>query len=358
MPQALERRLPRRPRPARRSSSALSLTTSAMCSAGHTWAWASRSAGHSAGRRLRSKLTSAPASRARCMPSQRGLRPVAGSVRLLEQTWKTATPSKRLHRGNARAEQQVGRGRPIEAEAALALGVQGDERQRGVGLVGAHHVVGADAGIVSGCASRKSPNTVACRACRRSGRRRPAAPRRPRRWPARRRQRGRSCGEAVPVAVPRAWKSISASPKQRIGRVSFEIPHACGAGSVDAPTHARAGQGRRTRCRRSTAAAGRRRAAGRCGRRARLAGTGTSAPPTMAMISRLEALLVIGPSRSMPSAKMVGNMIELNRPMAMMLYIATWPVAEHGGQHQQRVDRGEQRPAACAARTWPSAPSR
>ena len=44
------------------------------------------------------------------------------------------------------------------------------------------------------------------------------------------------------------------------------------------------------------------------------------------MISRLDALLVIGPSRSMPSAKMVGNMIELNRPTAITLYIATLPV--------------------------------
>src|SRR5574337_836665 len=52
---------------------------------------------------------------------------------------------------------------------------------------------------------------------------------------------------------------------------------------------------------------------------------GITAPPTMAMISRLEALLVIGPRRSMPSEKMVGNMIELNRPIAMMLYIAVVP---------------------------------
>ena len=48
----------------------------------------------------------------------------------------------------------------------------------------------------------------------------------------------------------------------------------------------------------------------------------------MAMISRLDALLVIGPSRSMPSAKMVGNMIELNRPIAMMLNIAVVPVLD------------------------------
>ena len=45
----------------------------------------------------------------------------------------------------------------------------------------------------------------------------------------------------------------------------------------------------------------------------------------MAMISRLEALSVSGPSRSMPSAKMVGNMIELNRPMAITLTMAMWP---------------------------------
>ena len=53
---------------------------------------------------------------------------------------------------------------------------------------------------------------------------------------------------------------------------------------------------------------------------------GISAPPTIAITSRLEALLVRRPSPSMPSVKMVGNMMELNSPMAMMLHMATRPV--------------------------------
>ena len=44
------------------------------------------------------------------------------------------------------------------------------------------------------------------------------------------------------------------------------------------------------------------------------------------MTSRLEALLVSGPRRSMPRVKMVGNMIELNRPIASTLHIATAPL--------------------------------
>ena len=45
-------------------------------------------------------------------------------------------------------EQQVGGGRTVEAEAAFAAGVERNEGERGVGLVGATHVAGADAGFV------------------------------------------------------------------------------------------------------------------------------------------------------------------------------------------------------------------
>ncbi|KAG1241948.1 hypothetical protein G6F68_016432 [Rhizopus microsporus] len=47
----------------------------------------STSAGHRAGRRFRSRLTTAPALRARSMPAKVASA-MAGSVRLLEQTWK------------------------------------------------------------------------------------------------------------------------------------------------------------------------------------------------------------------------------------------------------------------------------
>ena len=54
--------------------------------------------------------------------------------------------------------------------------------------------------------------------------------------------------------------------------------------------------------------------------------TGRIAPPTIAIIIRLEPLPVSGPSCAVPSVKMVGNMTELNRPTAMMLPIAMLPV--------------------------------
>src|SRR5262244_1069413 len=44
--------------------------------------------------------------------------------------------------------------------------------------------------------------------------------------------------------------------------------------------------------------------------------TGTMAPPTMATHSTPEPSAVRGPRPSEANAKMVGNMIELNRPMA------------------------------------------
>jgi len=59
---------------------------------------------------------------------------MAGSVRLLEQTWKHCALSR-----------QAGRRRAAEAEAALARGIQRDEGQRGLGRVGTHDVVRADA---------------------------------------------------------------------------------------------------------------------------------------------------------------------------------------------------------------------
>ena len=45
----------------------------------------------------------------------------------------------------------------------------------------------------------------------------------------------------------------------------------------------------------------------------------------MAMINRLDALLVIGPRPSIAVVKMVGNMIELNSPIASTLHIANIP---------------------------------
>src|SRR3546814_3789866 len=45
-------------------------------------------------------------------------------------------------------EQQVGGVLAMEAEAAFAVGVQGDEGQRAVRRVGAHHVVDAHAGLL------------------------------------------------------------------------------------------------------------------------------------------------------------------------------------------------------------------
>ena len=71
---------------------------------------------------------------------------MAGSVRLLEQQWKTAAPWKRSGLEVLRPEQQIRRGRPVETEAPLALGIQRDEGERGVGRFGAHHLCGGDAG--------------------------------------------------------------------------------------------------------------------------------------------------------------------------------------------------------------------
>ena len=42
------------------------------------------------------------------------------------------------------AEQQIGRRRTVEAEAALPLCIESDERQRGLGGIGADDVVGTD----------------------------------------------------------------------------------------------------------------------------------------------------------------------------------------------------------------------
>ncbi len=43
---------------------------------------------------------------------------------------------------------------------------------------------------------------------------------------------------------------------------------------------------------------------------------GMMAPPTMAITMKAEALLVCGPSPWMPSAKMVGNMIDMKKKLA------------------------------------------
>ena len=53
---------------------------------------------------------------------------------------------------------------------------------------------------------------------------------------------------------------------------------------------------------------------------------GIMAPPTIAVLSSPEASPVNGPNPSMPNVKMVGNMMELKKPIARMLIMATWPV--------------------------------
>src|SRR5205823_7400384 len=53
--------------------------------------------------------------------------------------------------------------------------------------------------------------------------------------------------------------------------------------------------------------------------------TGTSAPPAIAITSRPEPWLVSGPSSCTDMLKMVGNMIELNRPTSSTAHIAKWP---------------------------------
>ena len=55
----------------------------------------------------------------------------------------------------------------------------------------------------------------------------------------------------------------------------------------------------------------------------------------------------------MPSVKMVGNMIELNRPIAITLHIATAPLAEHRGRQQRD---GDQREQAAAGKRGSNAP--
>lgn len=53
--------------------------------------------------------------------------------------------------------------------------------------------------------------------------------------------------------------------------------------------------------------------------------TGTMAPPTIPMQSRAEARGASGPALAADRAKMVGNMIELQRPTARMATAATRP---------------------------------
>src|SRR5690348_15479821 len=68
--------------------------------------------------------------------------------------------------------------------------------------------------------------------------------------------------------------------------------------------------------------------------------SGITAPPTIAITSRLDTLPVSAPNFSIPSVKMLGNITELNRPIAITLHIATEPV-QHRRQHQRAGDRRE-----------------
>src|SRR5438105_8069860 len=52
---------------------------------------------------------------------------------------------------------------------------------------------------------------------------------------------------------------------------------------------------------------------------------GITAPPKIAITSRLDALAVMGPKPSMLSVKSVGNMMELKNPTAITLHIASAP---------------------------------
>ena len=93
------------------SSSRHSLTRSASSSAAHRRGAGSISCGHSAGRRLRSMLTSAPAARARRMPAT-VVCAMSASVRLFEQTWNTAAASKqRTSKCSARNSRSAAGGR-------------------------------------------------------------------------------------------------------------------------------------------------------------------------------------------------------------------------------------------------------
>src|SRR5436305_1799021 len=53
--------------------------------------------------------------------------------------------------------------------------------------------------------------------------------------------------------------------------------------------------------------------------------SGTTAPPTIAATSNPDAFPVSGPSPAMASVKMLGNIIELNKPTRMRLHMETWP---------------------------------
>ncbi len=53
---------------------------------------------------------------------------------------------------------------------------------------------------------------------------------------------------------------------------------------------------------------------------------GTIAPPTTAVMMSPDPLLVIGPSPVMPSAKMLGNMMELKKPQSTSVQMATCPL--------------------------------
>ena len=72
---------------------------------------------------------------------------MSASVRLLEQTWKIAARCEALSIEMLWAEQQICRWRAVETEMALAFLVERHERQRGVRIVGAHYMIGGDAGV-------------------------------------------------------------------------------------------------------------------------------------------------------------------------------------------------------------------
>ena len=77
----------------------------------------------------------------------------------------------------------------------------------------------------------------------------------------------------------------------------------------------------------------------------------------MAMMSRLEALSVSAPIFSIPRVKMVGNMMELNRPIATTLHKATWPLLAMVTSSKVTVDEANmpssRRGSTCRIRAEP-----
>src|SRR6185436_18870638 len=70
--------------------------------------------------------------------------------------------------------------------------------------------------------------------------------------------------------------------------------------------------------------------------------TGIIAPPTIAIFIRPDPLPVSGPSSATPRVKMLGNMMELKSPTAIMLHIARCPLVSmetvtSAGAHREQA---------------------